>query len=223
MYYHVLCHTLCPITKKDLKGRLGIYCPENHRVSVADTLWLGPWSNPKSPEVQLMLGIGQNLLVIFPHEWMNIQTSIATSWIFILRPGFHGSLARQRSVGVFQVGFISFSWCRWFGNDSPRTSPAISGMQGWYLAWLQDRFLSSVACKDEVSGSWRADGEAVGLSFFLPSEAMSSEKVNIFCIFLMGHGKGVGITFFSDWTKKCLTEVRKTMLVLSKRNILGFP
>jgi hypothetical protein len=38
----------------------------------------------------------------------------------------------------------------------------ISGMQGWYLAWLQDRFLSSVACKDEVSG----DGEAVGLSFF---------------------------------------------------------
>lgn len=38
----------------------------------------------------------------------------------------------------------------------------ISGMQGWYLAWLQDRFLSSVACNDEVSG----DGEAVGRSFF---------------------------------------------------------
>ena len=69
----------------------------------------------------------------------------------------------------------------------------ISGMQGWYLAWLQDRFLSSVACNDEVS----ADGEAVGRSFFLASEAMPSEKVHILCIFL-AMGKGLRSHFLSD-------------------------
>jgi hypothetical protein len=59
---------------------------------------------------------------------------------------------------------------------------------------------------------------------FSAFEAMSSGKSQHFVYLLMGHGKGVRITFFVRLgTKKCLTEVRKTMLVLSKRNILEFP
>ena len=74
----------------------------------------------------------------------------------MIRPGASGMFGRGRSHLHFQRIL----------------SRAFSAMQGWYLAWLQDRFLSSVVCKDEV---W-ALGQGVEPPFFRSKKCLAEVR-----------------------------------------------
>ena len=70
--------------------------------------WLGPWSDPKSPEVQLNAGAAGDWseLVIFPHEWMNIHSNQLNFHLEMRIPWLNSALFSEVFFGLPLVGFL---------------------------------------------------------------------------------------------------------------------